>query len=295
MCASVFMAVSLERQGKPNSRSNSSETTSLNKMTQPGYALVTGASRRLGRSFARTLAGRNQNLVLVARSEDKLQILAKELTSAHGVQVDQIAIDLAKDQAGLRLGEQLLERDMRIDLLVNNAGFGDEGWFLEMNLARQMESVRLQNATVVELVYKLVPPMIERRQGGVINVSSLAGLQPIPYATIYSSAKAFLTSFSLALESEIRRYGVAVVTVCPGRLRVSPEDIEGTLVKKTFPGGEQSYEEVVNATLRKLAQGGGLVIPGTANKLLAFAERLIPRSQLASVVGKMSKPKRNDL
>jgi uncharacterized protein len=264
-------------------------------MTQPGYALVTGASRGLGQSFARTLAARKQHLVLVARSDDKLQRLAKEIRSAHGIQVEPMAFDLAQAESGVRLAQLLEDREIRIDLLVNNAGFGDQGWFLEMNLTRQLESMRLQNATIVELVYKLVPPMIERRQGGVINVSSMAGLQPIPYATIYSSVKAFLTNFSLALESEVGRYGVAVVTVCPGRLRVPPEEVEATTERKKFPGGEQSYREVVNESLRKLDQGGGLVIPGATNKLVAFTERFVPRSQLARVVGKMSKPKRNDL
>jgi uncharacterized protein len=263
-------------------------------MTQPGYALVTGASRGLGQRFARTIAARRQNLVLVARSGEKLQRLARELTSAHRIQVEHVVFDLAQHEAGLHLAQELSDRAIRIDLLVNNAGFGDQGWFLEMNLARQMESVRLQNATVVELVYKLVPPMIERRQGGVINVSSMAGLQPIPYATIYSSAKAFLTNFSLALESEVARYGVAVVTVCPGRLRASAHEVADSEEGNGLMAVEQSYKRVVDESLRKFDRGGGLVIPGMANKLMAFAEGFVPRSQIARVVGKMSKPKRDD-
>ena len=263
-------------------------------MTQSGYALVTGASRGLGRCFARTLAARKQNLVLVARSQDKLQALANELTSAHRIQVEPIVFDLAAADAGARLAEQLLGRRVRIDLLVNNAGAGKQGWFLEMDLTRQLEAVRLQNATIVELVYKLLPPMIERRQGGIINVSSMAGLQPIPYATIYSSTKAFLTNFSLAVEAEVGRFGIAVVTLCPGHLQMAPEDVDPTAERRKVPGGEQSHEEVVNAALRKLDQGGGLVIPGTRNKLTAFAEHFVPRSKEARLVGKFSKPKRKD-
>lgn len=260
-------------------------------MTEQGYALVTGASRGLGQVFARALAARKQNLVLVARSEGNLQRLAKELSDTHGIQVQPIASDLAQHEAGVSLAQQLHDHAIQVDLLINNAGFGDQGWFLELELARQLQSIRLQNETVVELVHKLVPPMIERRHGGVINVSSLAGLQPIPYATVYSATKAFLTNFSLALESEVNRYGVAVVTVCPGRLRLP--SVQSAREGKRFLAGEQTYGEVVTKSLRKLDQGGWLVIPGVVNKLLAFTERLIPRSQLARVVGRMSKPGRN--
>lgn len=261
-------------------------------MTQPGYALVTGASRGLGKCFARSLAARKQNLVLVARSKDRLQALAGELKSIHPIQVEPIVFDLAAADAGKRLAEQLLDRGIQIDLLVNNAGVGKQGWFLEMDLAQQLEAVRLQNATVVELVYTLLPPMIERRQGGIINVSSMAGLQPIPYATIYSSAKAFLTNFSLAIEAEVGRFGVAVVTLCPGHLQIAPEDADPTTERRTVPIGAHSRENVVAAALRKLDQGGGFVIPGARNKLTAFAEHFVPRSKEARLVGKFTKPKR---
>src|SRR5258707_5573680 len=126
--------------------------------------------------------------------------------------------------------------------------------------------INLQNATVVELTYNLLPLMIEQRRGGIINVSSMAGFQPIPYATIYSATKSFLTTFSLALEAEMRRYHVAVVTLCPGRLRADPEDPEEGERKKV-PGGEQSHEEVVRLSLRKLDRGGGLVNSRTMDKL----------------------------
>jgi short-subunit dehydrogenase len=148
----------------------------------------------------------------------------------------------------------------------------------------------LQNATVVELTYRLLPVMIEQKHGGVVNVSSMAGFQPIPFASVYSATKAFLTTFSLALEAEVKRYGVRVVTVCPGRLRVAPEDLESGSERKKFPGGEQRHEEVVNQALKKLDSGGGLVIPGGINKFAAFAERFIPRSKVARLIKNISKP-----
>jgi short-subunit dehydrogenase len=259
-------------------------------MTRPGYALVTGASRGLGRCFARTLAARKQDVVLVARSGEKLEALARELQAAHGIRVECIPFDLAQTGAGQLLADELTRRELPIDLLVNNAGFGDQGRFLQLSLERQLQGINLQNATVVELTYRLLPAMIERKQGGIITVSSMAGFQPIPFASVYSATKAFLTTFSLALEAEMVRYGVRVVTVCPGRLRVAPEDVENGSERKKFPGGEQSHEDVVNEALRKLDRGGGLVIPGAINKFAAFAERFIPRSKVAKLIKNLSKP-----
>lgn len=256
----------------------------------PGYALVTGASRGLGRCFARQLAARKQNLILVARSEEKLEALARELRTAHEIQVETIPFDLARTRAGQELADQLTTRKLKIDLLVNNAGFGDQGRFLQLPLARQLQGINLQNATVVELTHRLLPPMIEQKQGGIITVSSMAGFQPIPFASVYSATKAFLTTFSLALEVEVSRYGVRVVTVCPGRLRVAPEDLENSGERKKFPGGEQTHEDVVDDALRAFDRGGGLVIPGVVNKFAAFAERFVPRSKVAWLIKKISKP-----
>ena len=259
-------------------------------MTRPRYALVTGASRGLGRCFARTLAARKHNLVLVARSGAKLEALAHELRTAHDVRVETVTLDLSLAGAGQRLTDELTARDVAVDLLVNNAGFGDQGRFVQLPLPRQLESINLQNATVVELTHLLLPAMIAQGQGGIITISSMAGFQPIPFASVYSATKAFLTTFSLALEAEVARFGVRVVTVCPGRLQVAPEDVEGNGERKKYPGGEQSHEEVVSEALRVLERGGGLVIPGAMNKFAAFAERFVPRSKVARLVKKISKP-----
>src|SRR5712692_2619625 len=257
-------------------------------MTQPSYALVTGASRGLGKYFARALAARQQNLALVARNSDRLMRLAADFEKTHGIRAEALALDLAIPGAGERLAQQLKDRGMKIDLLVNNAGFGEQGEFLRLPLARQLEMITLQNATTVELTYKLLSAMIEQKRGGIINVSSMAGFQPIPYATIYSATKSFLTTFSLALEAEMRRYKVAVVTVCPGRLRADPEEPEEG-ERKQVPGGEQTHEEVVQSALQKLDRGGGLVIPGAMNKFAAFAVAFVPRSRLARLIGKLTK------
>src|ERR1035437_9047644 len=227
-----------------------------------GYVLVTGASRGLGRCFARTLASSGRDLILVARSADKLASLAAELKRQHGVKVEYFVLDLAERAAGQRLADQILDRNLDVDLLINNAGFGDQGKFLELELERQLDAINLQTVAVVELTYRLLPPMIERSAGGIINISSMAGFQPIPYATVYSAAKAFLTTFSLALEAEVEPFGIAVVTVCPGLMAVADEDVDEQAKPKKFPGG--------------------------VNKFAAFAERFVPRGQIAKLVKKMS-------
>ena len=257
---------------------------------QQTYALVTGASRGLGRCFARELAANGRNLVLVARSGEKLETIAKDLRAEHDVRIEVVVLDLAQPGAGGRLADEIAGRSLDTDLLINNAGFGDQKRFLDLSLERQIEMITLQNATIVELTHRLLPAMIEQKSGGIINVSSMAGFQPIPYAAVYSATKAFLTTFSLALEAEISAFGIRVVTVCPGRLAVAAEDVDQTKERKKVPGGEQTHELVVTEALRKLENGGGLVIPGGVNKFAAFAERFVPRSKIARLLTKLSKP-----
>jgi short-subunit dehydrogenase len=259
-------------------------------MIQPSYALVTGASRGLGKVFAQTLAARKHNVVLVARSKDQLEALAKELRISHGILAESLEFDLASPIAGLHLAQQLRDRELRINLLVNNAGFGARGEFWKLSLERQLEMIHLNNEAIVELTFHLLPPMIEQRHGGIINVSSTASFQPIPYANLYAATKSFLTTFSLGLEQELRPIGVAVVTVCPGRIRKTSQTEGSQSSKRTFPEIYQSPEDVVRKTLRALDRGGGLVVPGFLNKLSDFAARLIPRRMVPKLVAKMSRP-----
>jgi short-subunit dehydrogenase len=149
--------------------------------------------------------------------------------------------------------------------------------------------LRLNNQAVVELTYSLLPRMLERQQKGIINISSTAGFQPIPFASVYSATKAFLTAFSLALEQELRGAGVSVVTVCPGRLRKNRNDESEQLVWGKWGGIYQSPDEVVEDALQVLADGGGLTVPGALTKFSVFAQRLIPRRLVPRLVAKFSK------
>lgn len=252
-------------------------------------ALITGASKGLGKYFARALAARKQNLILVARSKAKLEALASELRDSHGILAEPLEFDLASPGAGLELAQQLRERNLQVELLVNNAGFGERGKFLDLPLERQLKMIHLHNTAVVELTYQLLPSMIAAGHGGAINVSSLAGFQPVPYAAMYSATKSFLTTFSMALREELRPTGVKVVTVCPGRLRADPEDAEAQDKRQKVPGGEQRHEDVVSETLKKLDSGGGLVIPGRLNRLTVRGQRLMSLNAVPKIVARLSK------
>jgi short-subunit dehydrogenase len=258
-------------------------------MKYDGFALITGASRGLGMAFARALAERHCNLVLVARSAEPLHALANELRQSTSVSVLAIQADLSFPGAGHVLAAQLSKDEIPIDLLVNNAGFGLRGEFRGLSIRRQLEMLRLNNQAIVELTYSLLPGMLERRQKGIINISSTAGFQPIPFASVYSATKAFLTAFSLALEQELRSAGVAVVTVCPGRLHKNQNQESEQRARGKWPGIYQSPDEVVEDALRVLANGGGLTVPGALNKFSVFAQRLIPRSFVPRLIATFSK------
>jgi short-subunit dehydrogenase len=165
-------------------------------MKYDGFALITGASRGLGMAFARALAERHCNLVLVARSAEPLHALANELRRSTPVSVVAIQVDLSIPGAGQILTEQLSKGDIPIDLLVNNAGFALRGEFRALSIVRQLEMLHLNNRAIVELTYSLLPGMLERRQKGIINISSTAGFQPIPFASAYSATKASDRVFS---------------------------------------------------------------------------------------------------
>jgi short-subunit dehydrogenase len=257
-------------------------------MKYDGFALITGASRGLGMAFARALAERHCNLVLVARSAEPLHALANQLRRSTPVSVVAIEADLSSPGAGQILTEQLSKGAIPIELLVNNAGFGLRGEFRGLSILRQLEMLRLNNQAIVELTYSLLPGMLERRQKGIINISSTAGFQPVPFASVYSATKAFVTAFSLALEQELRSAGVSVVTVCPGRLRKEREGESQQRARGNW-GIDQSPDEVVEDALQVLADGGGLTVPGALNKFSVFAQRLIPRRLVPRLVAQFSK------
>ncbi len=258
-------------------------------MPQPSYALVTGASSGIGECFARALGARGRNLVLVARTREKLLSLASELRAAHAILAEPVEFDLSLPDAAFRLFQLLRQRQLKVDLLVNNAGFGARGKFWKLPLARQSEMIRLNVLTLVELTHLLLPEMIQQRRGAVINVSSTSGFQPIPYTAAYAAAKAFVTTFSQALAEELRPFGVIVVTLCPGGTHTNFFRAGG-YGRPSLPGGLQAPEDVVAAGLKALDRGGGLTVPRLINKLEVFSQRFAPRGLVVKVTARMFRP-----
>jgi short-subunit dehydrogenase len=265
------------------------ETAPHIRMAAGNFALISGASSGIGACFARALAARGKHLVLVARSRGKLETLARELKARHDLRIEVIPQDLSLEGAASHLVSTLIERGVAVDLLVNNAGFGAQGEFWKLPLERQSEMLRLNVLALVELTYLLLPGMVQQCRGGVINVSSTAGFQPVPYTTVYSASKAFVTSFSMALEEELRRYGVKVVTLCPGGTKTGFFDAS-RYRRRSLPGGLQAPEKVVEEALRALERGGGLVVPRWLNKLSIQAQRRVPRRLVVQIAGDLFRP-----
>ena len=255
-------------------------------MTGDRFALITGASSGIGACFARALADRGRALVLVARSKGKLEALQAELATGRSVRIKVIEQDLSAPGAAARLATILQERGIVVDLLVNNAGFGAQGEFHKLPLDRQSEMLRLNVVALTELTRLLLPAMVAQGSGGIINISSTASFQPVPYTSVYAATKAYVTSFSMGLAEEVGRYGVKVLALCPGGTATNFFDASQFSMRE-FPGGLQSPEEVVELGLRSLERGRSLAVPRFINRLTIFAQRLAPRRLVAQQAGDM--------
>ena len=248
-------------------------------------ALVTGASSGIGAAFARELASRGSDLVLVARSRDKLTALAGELSASYGVAAQVVVADLAKPSAADYLAAELRDKDIQIDILVNNAGFGLHALLHQADAARLTEMVQLNVATLVDLTRLLLPGMLARDCGAVINVSSTAGFQPVPYMAVYGASKAFVLSFTEALWAETRSTGVRVTALCPGATESEFFAVAG---ENAQVGRRIPPERVVGAALRALDRRASTV--ATGNRLLINAPRLAPRQFVARMAERTMRP-----
>jgi len=256
-----------------------------------GAALITGASSGIGEAFAHELASRGMSVVLVARSEGKLNTLAASLVRDHGVRAEVIVADMSEPGAAQAILAETQARDVRVHLLVNNAGFATYGPFDTLDPARDHEEVQVNVAAVVGMAHAFLPQMIERSAGGIINVASLAAFQAIPYLAVYSASKAFVLSFSEALWAENRTRGVRVLALCPGETKTAFFDVSG--VGETFPKSLDTPEHVVATALHALERGRNYTIsgPNARNYLLANSSRFIPRWLTAQLAGQITRPR----
>lgn len=240
------------------------------------WALVTGASAGIGEAFARTLAARGMHVVLCARREERLRALAGEIAAAHGVETAVVAADLAAEGEAERVWRAASD-GREIHLLVNNAGFGLKGPFVDLSLERQAEMVRLNCIAPMALAHHALREMRGRRAGGIVNVASIAGYQPIPHLAAYAATKAFLATLSEALSAEASDAGVRVLNLSPGPVPTEFQSVAGTAVNaRTL--GIRTAQQVVDDTLRALEAGRATVIPGLPNRLATMLVRAAPRS-----------------
>ena len=238
-------------------------------------ALITGASGGIGEAFARQLAALGKDLVLVARSEDKLNALAHDLAAQHSVRAHVIAADLARHDSAAALYAETERLGLAVDLLVNNAGFARAGEFSELPFDVQADMVRLNVNTLTELTRLYLPAMRERRRGGIINVASNAAFQPVPYIAVYGATKAYVLSFSEAIAEEVAADGVTVMALCPGATATDFHDTAGVWAQQS--SSMPTANEVVAAGLRAFERRRRSFLHGATNQLTAIASRFLPR------------------
>jgi len=219
----------------------------------------------------------------VARSEDKLVALCNELGRNRNVRAQYVAIDLSEREASARLLAETVERNLEIDFLINNAGFGSMGDFANLDLELELKMIDLNVRSLVELTHRFLTSMRERKRGSIINVASTAGFQGVPFMATYAATKAFVLSFSEALWEENRTYGIKVMALCPG---VTETGFFVASQMKKPPGRfSQTSEEVVETALRGLKRGQSSIISGWPNLFMIEMERIVPRSLILRTAG----------
>ncbi|QNF31754.1 SDR family oxidoreductase [Adhaeribacter swui] len=252
-------------------------------------ALITGASGGIGYEFAKLFAQRQHNLVLVARSEAKLNQIAGELQSAYHVQVTVVAQDLSQPQAATIVYASLKARNIDVDYLVNNAGFGDFGFFVETNWAKEEQMINLNITALTHFTKLFVRDMVERRRGRILNIASTAAFQPGPLMAVYFATKAYVLSFSEAIANELQGTGITVTALCPGPTESGFLQAAALEESKLFKGKKiSSAAEVAAYGYRAFMAGKTVAIPGFRNWLLANSARFVPRKLLTALVRKMS-------
>ncbi len=247
--------------------------------------LITGASGGIGEAFARRLARKGHNLFLVARSEDKLRSICDELQTKHNISAAFTAVDLIEPEADKRVFECTEEQGIEVDWLINNAGFGSMGDFSKLPLDRELGMIDLNIRSLVALTHRYLSGMRTRNRGTIINVSSAAGFQPIPFMATYAATKAFVTSFSEAIAEENRPFGIQILALCPGSTETNFHDAAGMDRALGFKG-QESAEDVVETAIRAVGTGRAKIISGWTNWLVASAVNFFPNSLITRAMGK---------
>jgi short-subunit dehydrogenase len=261
-------------QPRPDTKAEEKELP----MSGREVALITGASMGIGKELAEIFAADGRDLVLVARSEDKLQSLGKELESAHGITAHVVPADLTDPSAPANIFAALESKGIELDYLVNNAGFGATGAFAELSLKRQLDMVQVNVDAVVALTHMALQGMLARGKGRILNIASTAAFQPGPGMAMYFATKSFVLSFSEAVADEVRGTGVTVTAHCPGATSTNFTDTAGNGESLLFRLGAAPADKVARHAYRSMMKGKAVAIEGLMNWLSAFSVRFSPRA-----------------
>lgn len=251
-------------------------------------ALITGASAGLGVEYAKLFAADGHALALVARRRDRLEALARQLEEAYGIRAHVIAADLASPDGPARLLAELRRLAVEVQFLVNNAGFGTSGAFAELELERELEMIRVNVEAVVTLTRSLLPGMLARRRGRILNVGSTAGFQPGPFMAVYYASKAFVNSFTEALWYELRGTGVTATLSCPGATATEFASVAGNDRSRLFRLGAASAASVARQGYRAMMAGKPIAVHGARNKLVVQLLRLSPRAAVRAIAASLN-------
>ena len=252
------------------------------------WALITGASAGIGLELAKQLAAGGANLVLTARRTDRLKNLADELSSKHRIQVETFTADLVRPDAPQEIFDFTAGKNIEIEFLVNNAGFGVFGPTCEMEPTRLVEMVEVNCRAVLVMTRLYLPGMIARRHGDIMIVASVAAFQPVPYLSAYAATKAFDLLFAEGLAEEVRQFGVRVCALCPGSTTTEFQNVAHQPDRSfRFP---ETAEKVARVGLKGMAQGKVTVVSGARNWLMVETERLAPRRFTASMAARVMRP-----
>ncbi len=246
--------------------------------------LITGASSGIGKELAQLFAKDGRDLVLVARNEVELKKTAKDLSDKFGISTFVIPKDLSISSAPDEILEELKKLELNVDVLVNNAGFGSYGAFVKTDLKTSIEMIQVNVTALTHLTWLILPQMIKNGKGKVLNVASLAAFPPGPYMNVYYSTKAYVLSFSVALNEELKGTGVSVTVLCPGPTDTNFQKRIGLTSAETFSLKSATAQKVALIGYKGLNKGKLIVIPGFINKLTAFALRFIPKKTAAHFV-----------
>ena len=249
--------------------------------------LITGASSGIGRAFAHRIAAAGGNVVLVARRASVLDELAIELRSHHGVQATPITQDLDQPDAGARLVAELEERGIEVDVLINNAGLGIHGDLATAPLANTTTQIGVNVNSLTVLTALLLPPMLTRGRGTIINLASTAGFQPVAHMAVYAATKAYVLAFTRALWRETRGTGVDVLALCPGATDTA---FFATAGEAASFGTRRTPEQVVDTALRALRQGKPSVVDGRGNALAAWLTPRLPERLTINIAERSVRP-----